>query len=53
MPLATFRYRAEIYEKPSCCKGGVFTGMCTFSVKGLLFSYKKMIPVDCKIKLDT
>lgn len=20
MPLSTFRYRAEIYEKPSCCK---------------------------------
>lgn len=30
MPLATFRYRAEIYEKAKFCKRGDFTEMCTF-----------------------
>ena len=30
MPLSTFRYRAEIYEKPDCCKTSIFAGMCTF-----------------------
>ena len=30
MPMSTFRYRAEIYEKAKLWEAGVFTGMCTF-----------------------
>ena len=29
-PLATFRYLAEIYKMPRCCKSVDSTGMCTF-----------------------
>ena len=39
MPLSTFRYRAEIYEKAK-----YFYRIVYLSVKYLLFSYKKMIP---------
>lgn len=30
MPLSTFRYRAEIYEKAKLLYTVIFTGMCTF-----------------------
>ena len=37
MPLSTFRYRAEIYEKAKLLYDGAFAGMCTFLQNVLFF----------------
>ena len=44
MPLSTFRYRAEIYEKSQIVVSRLFYRNVYFSVKCLLFVSKKMIP---------